>query len=87
MRISPGAAAKAVRMMKAAETYVLALATVAPDGKTLYAGTGGRRRACIAWHPMAAVSPKLIYEAEGSVTALTVAPDGPSMPGAAPGGL
>jgi hypothetical protein len=87
MRISPGSGGKAVRLMKAAEKYVLALAT-APDGKTLYAGTGGPQARVYRVASDGSGNPEVIYEsAEGSVTALTVAPDGTVYAGTAPGGL
>jgi WD40 repeat protein len=86
MRIVPGGA-KPVLLMKADEKYVLALA-LSPDGKTLYAGTGGPKARVYRIAVDGGGKPEVLYEsAEGSVTALTVAPDGTVYAGTAPSGL
>jgi sugar lactone lactonase YvrE len=87
LRIAPNSGGKPARLMKADEKYVLALA-LSPDGKTLYAGTGGPKARVYRAAADGTGKPEVIYEsAEGSVTALTVAPDGAVYAGTAPGGL
>ena len=87
VRIAPNSGGKVVRLMKADEKYVLALA-LSPDGKTLYAGTGGPKARVYGVPTDGTAKPEVLYEsAEGSVTALTVAPDGTVYAGTAPSGL
>jgi sugar lactone lactonase YvrE len=87
MRVAPNGDGKAVRLMKAEEKYVLALA-LSPDGKTLYAGTGGPKARVYRTTADGSGTPEVLYEsAEGSVTALTIAPDGTVYAGTAPSGL
>ena len=87
VRIAPNSGGKAVRLMKADEKYVLALA-LSPDGKMLYAGTGGPKARVYGVPTDGAGKPTVLYEsAEGSVTALTVAADGTVYAGTAPSGL
>ncbi|MBC8104459.1 MAG: hypothetical protein H7Z41_17930 [Cytophagales bacterium] len=83
----PAGGGKAVRLLKAEEKYVLALA-LSPDGKTLYAGTGGPRARVYRLPADGTGSATVVYEsAEGSVTALAAAADGTIYAGTAPGGL
>ncbi|MES2459485.1 MAG: SpoIVB peptidase S55 domain-containing protein [Armatimonadota bacterium] len=87
MRIAPNSAGKPARLMKAEEKYVLALA-LSPDGKTVYAGTGGPKARVYRVASDGTGAPEVVYEsAEGSVTALTVASDGTVYAGTAPNGL
>lgn len=85
-RIPPGGGA-AAPLFQAPEKYVLALALSA-DGRSLYAGTGGPRARVWRVSLNGSGKPEPAYEsAEGSVTALSVGPDGALYAGTAPSAL
>ena len=82
------AAGKSTIALQTDSTYALALA-VSKDGRTLYAGTGGKR-AFIYSLPLTLTQsdPAVVYQSdELHITALSVAPDGTLYAGTAPSGL
>jgi outer membrane protein assembly factor BamB len=81
-----GTNGKPALLFQTPEKYVLALA-LSPDGRTLYAATGGPTGRVYAVPTAGGPSTTLYEGAEGSVTALTVATNGAVYAGTAPNGL